>query len=108
MIDFAINNPEKWQSIQDDVAIIYPEPTVWSEHPFIALTAEGKELMEALQDERLQQIAAERYGFRTLYAETGNQELPQNIEMVDLVNQIMPMPKAQVMEEAMGIIGEYP
>ena len=104
MIDFAINNPEKWAGISDEVAIFYPQPTVWSEHPLIAITTEGKDLMHALQDEKLQMIAVERFGFRSLYSNKAIYNFPEGIKMIDILDQVMPMPKAQVMTEVMDIL----
>ncbi|MCX6358803.1 MAG: hypothetical protein NT029_03270 [Armatimonadetes bacterium] len=44
--------------------ILYPNPTVWRTHPFIAINLRGKKLMEALADPAIRDIAWERYGLR--------------------------------------------
>jgi len=56
------------QGVVDQVRILYPQPTVWASHPFIALTGNGRRLMEALQDARLQRMLWEQHGFRSATA----------------------------------------
>ena len=41
MIEFAIENPNDWNMVKEQVAVLYPEPTVWSSHPLIALNEKG-------------------------------------------------------------------
>lgn len=57
MIEFAIENPNDWNMVKEQVAVLYPEPTVWSSHPLIALNEKGAKLIEAMQDEEIQKIA---------------------------------------------------
>ena len=65
MVDFAINNPEGYASVKDRVHILYPEPTIWNSHCIISFTDNGTKFIEALNDKEIQQIAFNRYGFRT-------------------------------------------
>ena len=65
LIEFVDANPQYREQIQSHVIVLYPEPTVWSEHPLLALNAKGKRLLDALQDEELQKIAVENHGFRS-------------------------------------------
>ena len=65
MIDFAINNPEGYASVKDRVRILYPEPTIWNSHCIISFTDNGTKFIEALNDKEIQEIAFNRYGFRT-------------------------------------------
>lgn len=48
-----------------DVRMIYPEPTIYSDHPMLALDADAGRLLEAMKDERIQRIAWQRFGFRS-------------------------------------------
>lgn len=51
--------------------VIYPEPTAWASHPFIAETGNGALLMNALlNDKEIETIAWEQYGFRTASGDT--------------------------------------
>ncbi|MGN0154726.1 MAG: hypothetical protein ACI4A3_09755 [Lachnospiraceae bacterium] len=65
LLEYAAEKPEEYAKIKDDVVMIYPSPTVWSTHIYIALNDSGKAGLEALSDERIQQIAWEKHGFRT-------------------------------------------
>lgn len=65
LLEFSKMQPEDWENVKENIVIIYPSPTVWSSHIFIALNDKGARLMEALQDERLQKIAWEKHGFRS-------------------------------------------
>lgn len=65
LLEFAAENPKEYEKIQDDVVIIYPAPTVWSTHVYIALDESGKAGAEALLDDEIQQLAWEKHGFRT-------------------------------------------
>lgn len=65
LLEYAAENPEKYEQIKDDVVIIYPTPTVWSAHIYIALNENGKQGIKALSDEKIQELAWEKHGFRT-------------------------------------------
>ena len=65
LIDFANSNPNGFKQVKDDIVVLYPKPTIWNSHCYAAFTDNGKELYKALQDEEIQQIAWEKYGFRT-------------------------------------------
>ena len=65
LIDFANSNPNGFNQVKDDIVVLYPKPTIWNSHCFAAFTDNGKKLYKALQDEKIQQIAWSKYGFRT-------------------------------------------
>ena len=65
LIDFANSNPNGFKQVKDDIVVLYPKPTIWNSHCYAAFTDNGKELYKALQDEKIQQIAWSKYGFRT-------------------------------------------
>jgi len=65
LLEFAAENPEQYKKIDDDIVIIYPTPTLWSTHIYIALDETGKQGASALCDEKIQQLAWEKHGFRT-------------------------------------------
>jgi len=52
-------------AVLKEVRILYPEPTIYSDHPVLALNADAARLIEALKDEELQTLAWKRYGFRS-------------------------------------------
>jgi hypothetical protein len=66
LIEYSLLHPgaDFHQKIRDDVRMLYPRPTVWSEQPMIPLTEGGKRFMEALRSPEIQRIGWERHGFR--------------------------------------------
>lgn len=65
MIDFANSTPNAFAKVKDEIRVLYPTPTIWNSHCFTVFTEKGKKLYKALEDEKIQQIAWEKYGFRT-------------------------------------------
>ncbi len=65
LIDFANSNPNGFNQVKDNIRILYPTPTIWNSHCYAAFTENGKLLLDAFNDEEIQKIAWERYGFRT-------------------------------------------
>jgi len=86
-------------NLRAQVRVLYPEPTVWASHPFIALTANGRRLLDALQDPRLQKIMWESHGFRS--ATPGAMNDAQVFKVRGVPQQIvsaMPTPDWQAMQ----------
>ena len=65
IIDFANSNKDGFAQVKDEIRILYPSPTSWNSHCFAYFTDNGKKVFEAFDDKEIQQIAWERYGFRT-------------------------------------------
>lgn len=53
------------KTIVEQVRVLYPEPTIYSDHPLIALNANAHRLIDALNDEELQKRAWAGFGFRS-------------------------------------------
>lgn len=64
IIEFANSNPDGWNQVKDKVRILYPTPTIWNSHCIAALSENGKTVIDAFEDEKVSQIAWEKYGFR--------------------------------------------
>jgi hypothetical protein len=47
------------------VRVLYPEPTIYSDNPILALDANAGKLIDAMKDPDIQKLAWERYGFRS-------------------------------------------
>jgi hypothetical protein len=93
------------ESLRSQVRVLYPQPTVWASHPFVALTANGRRLMDALQDSRLQKILWESHGFRS--ATPGAMNDPQVFKVRGVPQQIvsaMPAPEWEVMERITEVL----
>ena len=65
IIDFANSSPDAFSQVKYDIRVLYPAPTIWNSHCFAVFTDNGQKLYKALEDKEIQQIAWERYGFRT-------------------------------------------
>lgn len=100
MVEFAAQYPDQWQNIKGRVRILYPVPTVWSNHPVISLDDQGNRLIQALSSKEVQKLAWEKHGLRT--GLVGIQNDPKILTVVgipDKITQVTPMPKASVMDK---------
>jgi hypothetical protein len=59
IIEFSQHYPDVWIKLQENAhpVIIYPEPTIWSFHTIIALTPQAKQLIDIIQEPKVQDIA---------------------------------------------------
>ena len=100
LVEYSMSHPEVLELLRQKVRILYPKPTVWSSHPFMALNHGGERLLHALQDVDIQRLAWERHGFRT--GLLGTQNDPKVLQVVGLpaaINAVMAMPHAAVMQQ---------
>ena len=104
LLEFYNAHPESHDIIKDNIRVLIPEPTVWSEHPVIALTKSGQALMEALQDEELQKIAWQRFGFRTggIMSMGKTAEVLETLGLPKQIQSVTPLPTAEVMEKILA------
>ncbi len=66
IIDFSNSNTRGFEQVKDRIRLLYPKPTSWNNHCYMYFTENGAILNKAFEEnERIQQIAWERYGFRT-------------------------------------------
>lgn len=99
LVEFIIANQKYIDYIRKKIRILYPEPTVWSSHPVIALTPNGKRLIEALKDDAIQKIAWEKHGFRSgLLGVENDPTLLQIAGIPKEITSVIPMPDAAVMD----------
>ena len=99
LIEFSLANEANRGQILDQIVIIYPEPTVWSSHPVIALTDLGEELMLALQDEEIQRIAWEQHGFRSGLLNINNDPTVLQVARIPSeITAVISLPRPSVME----------
>ncbi|MBT1182320.1 substrate-binding domain-containing protein [Bifidobacterium sp. CP2] len=113
ILDLAVNQPDAYKQIKDDVVIVYPTPTVWSTHTLMALDKKGEKLLTLLKSNKVQKLAWERHGFRsanfmgtdsikrfkvngTLDQITAVSELPRNNAMqqlIEILKGVTPQPQ---------------
>ena len=66
IIDYSNSNKRGFEQVKDRIRILYPKPTSWNNHCFMYFTENGEILNKAFEEnERIQQIAWDKYGFRT-------------------------------------------
>lgn len=105
IIEFALEKPELWSKVKDAVSILYPEPTVWAEHYFMALSDNGKRLCDALLDEDIQKLAWQKHGFRTgMVTQETDGTIMDTVGIPGNITQVMPMPKADVVQKLLDYL----
>lgn len=52
-------------SLLKNVRVLYPDPTIYSDHPILALNAGATRFIDAMKDPEIQTIAWKTYGFRS-------------------------------------------
>lgn len=65
IVEFANSNPDGFNQVKDNIRILYPTPTIWNSHCIATFTENGNKYNDAFEDQEIQQIAWEKYGFRT-------------------------------------------
>jgi len=99
LIEFAVENPDFAKQIQAKLRIMYPVPTVWSTHPMIALSKNGRRLLEAMRDPEIQAIAWTAHGFRTEKATITSATVPGLPNLPSNIIAVVPMPPVEVLEQ---------
>ncbi|MGI5152882.1 hypothetical protein ACQEVC_41965 [Plantactinospora sp. CA-294935] len=79
-----------------NVRVLYPEPTIYSDHPVLALNATAAGFIEAMKDPEIQRIAWQTYGFRSA-VQVGVNDVA-DFPDIDLAEQVRttPAPAADV------------
>ncbi|MGN0367887.1 MAG: hypothetical protein ACI4EK_03815 [Wujia sp.] len=99
LLEYAAQMPKEYAKIKDDILIIYPSPTVWSTHVYIALDKNGKLGMDAMLDEKIQKLAWKKHGFRSNNYDAAVIEDFQVKGVPEDITQVMNMPEYAVMKE---------
>ncbi|MDR1586188.1 MAG: hypothetical protein LBS57_01890 [Treponema sp.] len=105
ILEFSVERPADWSYVKDDIVVLYPEPTVWSAHPFIALTENGNRVIDALLETEMQAMAWETHGFRTGIA--SEQGLNKSFDIKGVpgqVKKVIQLPNPDTMQKIMDII----
>lgn len=104
LLGFSKQQKDVYQRVRDDIYILYPEPTVWSSHVYIALTDNGKRGIDALMDKEVQEIAWQEHGYRTIVAGTAKPDEFNVPGLAPEVTSIMQMPEGKVMLQLMEMV----
>jgi hypothetical protein len=110
LMEYSTAHPESQDFNRQNLVTLYPEPTVLTSQPLIALTDGGKRLMEALRDPEIERIGWEHHAFRSDVPGVPNDPTFFNVSGmraadVDLVT-TMPLP--DVMNEIVQTLQETP
>ncbi len=105
LIEFYNAYPSYQGQIKKLVRVLIPEPTVWSEHPFLALSEKGERLLAALQDPVVQELAWERYGFRSGVMGINNDPaILKQVGLPERIDSVTPLPAPEIMERILGAL----
>jgi hypothetical protein len=79
-----------------NIRVLYPDPTIYSDHPVLALNANAAQFIEAMKDAEIQTIAWKTYGFRSAIQVGANNVADfANINLADQIR-TAPPPAADV------------
>lgn len=99
LIEYAALYPDEYDRIRDDVVMLYPTPTVWSAHVMIALDENGQILLNAMQDDEIQDLAWKKHGFRTgNYGDIADSEAIPADGVAASITQVAQVPSYDVMK----------
>lgn len=99
LIEYAALYPDEYDRIRGDVVMLYPAPTVWSAHVMIALDENGQILLDAMQDEEVQDLAWKKHGFRTgNYGDIADSESIPADGVAASITQVAQVPSYDVMK----------
>jgi hypothetical protein len=103
LLEYVANpdNSSAWSQLKDDIKIIYPKPTVWANHVYIATDKNGEAGIDALMDSKVQALAWENHGFRTISATDiiKFQKDHGNLGLVKDLTQVVPLPSFKTIDK---------
>lgn len=105
LLEFTVKNPEIWKQVKDDIVMLYPIPTVWSSHVWIAMDDQAVSAIDALLDEDVQKLAWEKHGFRTGVSGTqADLSAFDGVGLTQTVTQVGQMPNYTTMEKILNYL----
>lgn len=104
ILELTRMEPDLFQQVKSDLVLLYPTPTVWADHVYVALTENGKKGMDALLTKEVQAMAWKNHGFRTIAAGTADTSLFPVKGVPKDITGVMPMPSYAVMQKLMQSI----
>lgn len=102
LVEWVVADPERWKQLSADApskpVVLYPQPTVFSAHPLLALTPPAQRLITALTSTELLEMAWQDHGFRGPLGTIGQSRNPLlQTYLIDEVTATVPMPEAAAM-----------
>ncbi|MDM4719323.1 hypothetical protein QTQ03_06820 [Micromonospora sp. WMMA1363] len=65
LIQQVVQSGDGASTLLKNVRVLYPDPTIYSDHPVLALDPDANRFIDAMKDPKIQDIAWKRYGFRS-------------------------------------------
>lgn len=106
LIEWSQESRSNADWLRGQVVVLYPEPTVFSQHAFIALTGSGQRLMAGLELPQIHDAAWDRHGFHT--GKVGLDNDPEVLAVIGGTDTIQttPLPGRDVMDAIIKALGE--
>ncbi|MEE3486607.1 MAG: hypothetical protein VZT48_00715 [Bulleidia sp.] len=98
LLEFSVEQPDIWSQVKDDIVMMYPTPTVWSSHVFIAMDDNAVNAIDVLESDEVQQLAWTRHGFRTGVSGSSDTQA-FSVALAPSVTQVVQMPDYKTMEK---------
>jgi hypothetical protein len=105
LIEYGVSNPNARDLLNQQITLLYPRPSMWATHTFIALNPKGERLLAALKDPAIQKLAWEGHGFRS--GLLGAQNDPRAVQVTGVATtpaEAVPMPSAAVMQRIIATL----
>src|SRR5215813_9965745 len=102
LVEWVLQDADRWKRVEANApakpVILYPRPTVFSAHPLISLAGEADELIDALMNEAVLELAWEDHGFRGPLGTIGKaRNMLLQSRLLERIEAVLPMPDAPVM-----------
>jgi len=102
LIEWVLDDEARWRKLEAAApakpVILYPQPTVFSAHPLIAIDSKAEALIDALMSSDVQEIAWTKHGFRGPLGTSGETENPLVKDRVlNRIDSVLPMPDIRTM-----------
>src|SRR5262249_54124480 len=101
LIEFSIDQKDAIDQLRGRIRVLYPRPSMWSTHPFLALSPKGERLIDVLSTGRdVHRLAWEHHGFRSgLLGVQNDPKVLQPFGLPEEIGQTLPMPQPSVMDQ---------
>ena len=102
LVEWVLEDEARWSRLEAAApakpVILYPQPTVFSAHPLIAIDETANALIDALMSPDVQEIAWTKHGFRGPLGTSGEIDTPLvKDRILPRIDQVLPMPDIRTM-----------
>jgi hypothetical protein len=102
LVEWVLQDADRWKRVEANApakpVMLYPKPTAFSAHPLISIDRQADELIDALMNETMLELAWEDHGFRGPLGTIGKSRNPLlQSRLIDRIEAVLPMPDAPAM-----------